>query len=398
MSAEPVHSRHARPRVSPSASPRTGSSGHPVRRSAGGLITGALEYWIPAFAGTTAAFAVMSAFAQTPDKGFAGLGADASGYAQVLPGKPLTFPADHGPHPEFRVEWWYLTANLTDADGASYGVQWTLFRQANKPNDRDEGWSSRQLFMAHAAVTSRDTHRFAERFARGGVGQAGVEAAPFNAWIDDWQLRSLAQPGFAPLDVRASAKDFSYALRLDSDRDVVLQGEGGYSRKSEQGQASYYYSQPYLRVSGSLVIDGKSVAVTGQGWIDREWSSQPLAANQSGWDWFSLHLKSGDKLMLFRLRHADGKHFFAGTWIDADGRSSALGPKDIVMSPGATSRVGGRDVPTAWRLAVPSHGLDISTTPLNPQSWMDARFKYWEGPVRLSGSHAGEGYLEMTGY
>ena len=120
-------------------------------------------------------------------------------------------------------------------------------------------------------------------------------------------------------EVRASAKDFSYALRLDTDRGVVLQGEGGYSRKSEQGQASYYYSQPYLRVSGSLVLDGKSVAVTGQGWIDREWSSQPLASNQTGWDWFSLHLQSGDKLMLFRLRHADGKHFFAGNWIGADG-------------------------------------------------------------------------------
>ena len=388
MSDSPTRSRHAR------------EGGHPVRRSFCDRIARAVGYWVPAFAGTTAAVAALStALAQTPDKGFAGLGADASGYAQVLPGKPLTFPADHGAHPEFRVEWWYVTANLQDADGASYGVQWTLFRQANKPNDRDEGWSSRQLFMAHAAVTSRDTHRFAERFARGGVGQAGVETAPFNAWIDDWQLRSIAAQGdLAPLEVRASAKDFSYALRLDSDRAVVLQGEGGYSRKSEQGQASYYYSLPWLRVSGTLVIDGKSVAVSGQGWIDREWSSQPLAANQSGWDWFSLHLKSGDKLMLFRLRHADGKHFFAGNWIGSDGQSDVLGPKDIIMAPGGATRIAGRDLPTEWKLSVPSHGLAITTTPLNAKSWMDARFKYWEGPVRLSGSHAGEGYLEMTGY
>jgi predicted secreted hydrolase len=341
--------------------------------------------------------AASSIHAQTSDKGFAGLGADAGGYAQVWPGKPLAFPADHGAHPEFRVEWWYLTANLKDADGASYGVQWTLFRQAGKANDRDEGWSNRQLFMAHAAVTSRDTHRFAERFARGGVGQAGVEATPFKAWIDDWQLRSL-EASLAPLEVRASAKDFSYALRLDSDRGVVLQGEGGYSRKSEQGQASYYYSQPYLRVSGTLVIDGKSIAVTGQGWIDREWSSQPLAANQTGWDWFSLHLQSGDKLMLFRLRHADGKHFLSGNWIGADGQSEVLQSNVIVATPGTTTRIGGRDVPTSWTLSIPSRGLDISTVPLNPKSWIDARFKYWEGPVRVSGSHAGEGYLEMTGY
>jgi len=342
---------------------------------------------------------LFTAHAQTPDKGFAGLGDDVAGYAQVVPGRQLRFPADHGAHPDFRVEWWYVTANLKDSAGASYGVQWTLFRQANKPNDRDEGWSSRQLFMAHAAITSRDTHRFAERFARGGVGQAGVEAAPFRAWIDDWRLQSLdTTADFTPLEVRASAKDFSYALRLDAERGVVLQGEGGYSRKSEQGQASYYYSQPHLRVSGSLMIDGKSVAVTGQGWIDREWSSQPLASNQTGWDWFSLHLQSGDKLMLFRLRHADGKHFYAGNWIGADGRSVGLESKSIVMTPGATTRIAGRGVPTSWTLSIPSRKLEITTAPVNPRSWMDARFKYWEGPVKVSGSHAGEGYLEMTGY
>jgi predicted secreted hydrolase len=339
--------------------------------------------------------------AQSPAQGFAGLGEDAGGFAQVVPGKPLVFPADHGAHPDFRIEWWYVTANLKDAEGASYGVQWTLFRQANKPGDSERGWGSRQLWMGHAAVTSAATHRFAERFARGGVGQAGVEAAPFKAWIDNWQMRTLAPDvpqTFVPLELTASAKDFSYVLRLDSDRPVVLQGDAGYSRKSEQGQASYYYSQPYLRVSGSLVLDGKTIAVTGQGWIDREWSSQPLNADQTGWDWFSLHLASGEKLMLFRLRHADGKHFFAGNWIGRDGRSEALAPNAIAMTPTALTRIAGRDMPTAWKLSIPSRGLEIATAPLNPQSWMDARFKYWEGPVQVAGSHTGEGYLEMTGY
>ncbi len=345
--------------------------------------------------------AVEPARAQSPAQGFAGLGEDAGGFAQVLPGKPLAFPADHGAHPDFRIEWWYVTANLKDADGASYGVQWTLFRQANKPGDSERGWVSRQLFMGHAAVTDAARHRFAERFARGGVGQAGVEAAPFKAWIDNWQMRTLtpdAPSALLPLELTASATDFSYALRLDSDRPIVLQGDAGYSRKSEQGQASYYYSQPYLRVSGSLILDGKAIAVTGQGWIDREWSSQPLNSDQTGWDWFSLHLASGEKLMLFRLRHADGKHFFAGNWIGRDGRSEALQSNAIAMTPAATTRVAGRDMPTAWKLSIPSRGLEISTVPLNPQSWMNARFKYWEGPVQVSGSHSGEGYLEMTGY
>jgi len=337
--------------------------------------------------------------AATPARaqGFAGLGADVGGFAQVVPGRAIVFPADHGPHPEFRVEWWYVTANLSDANGASYGVQWTLFRQAVRPGGADEGWATQQLWMGHVAVTSAATHRFAEKFARGGVGQADARAAPFSAWVDNWTLRSISQD-FAPLELTATAKDFSYALKLESDLPVVLQGDAGFSRKSEQGQASYYYSQPYLRVSGTITIDGKSIAVSGQGWIDREWSSQPLGADQTGWDWFSLHLDGGDKLMLFRLRHAGGKHFFAGNWISRDGHSKPLDPKDIVLTPVATTRVAGREMATTWDIEVPSRGVKVRSVPLNPQSFMDTRFKYWEGPIKVSGSNPGIGYLEMTGY
>jgi predicted secreted hydrolase len=334
-------------------------------------------------------------------QGFSGLGADAEGFAKVTPGKPIVFPTDHGPHPNYRIEWWYLTANLKDAQGASYGVQWTLFRQAMTPDDDATGWDSRQIWMGHAAVTSANVHHFAERLARGGVGQAGVEAAPFKARIDDWQFGTLspdAASNWTPLELKASAADFSYALSLKSDRAPVLQGNAGYSQKAENGQASYYYSQPYLLVSGTIVLDGKSIDVTGQAWMDHEWSSQPLASDQTGWDWFSLHLDTGEKLMLFRLRHADGQHFFAGNWISVDGRSDPLDPKDIVMNPVAQTNVAGRALPTSWNISVPSRRLDIRSDPLNARSWMDTRFKYWEGPISVRGSHSGAGYLEMTGY
>jgi predicted secreted hydrolase len=357
-----------------------------------------LRFPIVALISTIFTLAILS----TPShaQGFSGLGADASGFAQVVRGKPLVFPADHGAHPDYRIEWWYLTANLKDAQGQSYGVQWTLFRQALAPADRGEGWASRQIWMGHAAVTSAREHRFDERFARGGVGQAGVEAAPFNAWIDNWQMRSLASdtPGLAPLQLTASGKDFSYSLRLEGDRPIVLEGDAGYSQKSASGQASYYCSQPYLRASGSISLDGKPVEVSGQAWIDREWSSQPLQSDQIGWDWLSLHLDSGDKLMLFRLRHADGKHFFAGNWIGLDGRSEQLDPNAIAMTPTASTSIAGRALPTAWTIAIAARKLAITVTPLNPLSFMDTRFKYWEGPIKITGSHTGEGYLELTGY
>src|ERR1700716_392540 len=265
-------------------------------------------------------------------QGFAGLGETADGFAAVVPGKRFAFPADHGPHPEFRIEWWYVTANLRDANGLAYGTQWTLFRQAAAPGVALEGWANQQLWMGHAAVTRADTHRASETFARGGIGQAGVEATPFQALIDAWQMRGVDafdDGRIAPLELKASAADFGYALRLDADRPLVLQGDAGYSRKSERGQASYYYSQPFFKAAGSVTIDDKPIDVTGQAWMDREWSSQPLASDQTGWDWFSLHLNESEKLMLFRLRQNDGHHYVSGNWTLPDGKTEQIASDDI---------------------------------------------------------------------
>ncbi len=334
-------------------------------------------------------------------QGFAGLGENAEGFAAVVPGRTFTFPADHGAHPEFRIEWWYVTANLRDATGAAYGAQWTLFRQATRPGAPQPGWANQQIWMGHAAVTSADTHRYAEAFARGGVGQAGVEAKPFLAWIDGWEMRgggAMRDAMPATLDLKASGTDFSYALRLDADQPLVLQGNAGYSRKSERGQASYYYSQPFFEASGRISIGDKPVEVTGLAWMDREWSSQPLAPDQTGWDWFSLHLNSGEKLMLYRLRQQDGRNDLMGNWIAPHGRSVEIASTGNSITPVVMTEVAGRKVPTGWRVVIPARGLAIETTALNAGSWMGTSFPYWEGPISFTGSHAGLGYLEMTGY
>jgi predicted secreted hydrolase len=338
-----------------------------------------------------------TAFAQ----GFAGLGSNGSGFATVTPGKPFAFPADHGPHPEFRIEWWYVTANLRDSAGVAYGAQWTLFRQAMRAGVQQEGWANQQIWMGHAAVTRADTHRYSEAFARGGVGQAGVEARPFLAWIDSWQMRGLdpmADTTIAPLELTGSGADFSYALRLDTGRPLVLQGDAGYSRKSERGQASYYFSQPYFKATGSITIDDRPVQVSGQAWMDREWSSQPLASDQTGWDWFSLHLNDNEKLMLFRLRQTDGHDYLSGNWIGPDGHSREIASGDIRMTPTASIEIEKRLVPVAWNVEIPARGLKIACVPLNARSWMATSFPYWEGPIGFNGSHTGVGYLEMTGY
>ncbi|PWB34112.1 iron ABC transporter permease [Pseudomonas sp. SDI] len=337
--------------------------------------------------------------APAPAQGFAGLGEDASTFAQVERGRALQFPADHAAHAGYRIEWWYVTANLKDAEGRDWGAQWTLFRSALRPGADQPGWASPNLWLGHAALSGPYGHQFSETQARGGIGQAGVQATPFRAWIDAWSLRSLSGTGLEHLQMQAAGNDFSYRLQLRSEQPLVLHGDHGYSEKSGQGQASYYYSQPFYQVSGEIERAGVRHQVSGQAWLDREWSSQPLAAGQSGWDWFSLHLDSGAKLMLFQVRQAAGKPYKAGTWIAADGQVQALGAERITLTPlGWTRLKDGRRVPTRWQVALTQPAVQIEVEALLPEAWMGTRFPYWEGPVRVRGSNGGQGYLEMTGY
>ncbi|MEM7632264.1 MAG: lipocalin-like domain-containing protein [Pseudomonadota bacterium] len=328
-------------------------------------------------------------------QGFAGLGTDAEGFAVPERGTTFDFPADHGPHPDYRIEWWYLTANLTSADGTPYGLQWTLFRSALAPGERP-GWQSPQVWFAHAAVTTPEAHFATERFARGGVGTAGVEAAPFRAWIDEWALEG---PDFDTLRMTAAGPAFRYDMALEAQGPLIFHGDAGFSVKSDEGQASYYYSQPFYRISGTLHLPEGSVAVTGTAWLDREWSSQPLSGRQAGWDWFSLSFDDGTKLMGFQLRNRDDSAgYSSGTWIRPDGTTESLPNGAFTAAPLATHSVAGRDVPVQWQVAVPDRGIDVTVAAMNPDAWMGLSIPYWEGPVSVSGSHAGIGYLEMTGY
>ena len=323
-------------------------------------------------------------------QGFAGLGTEVDGFSTPARDPVFDFPADHGAHPDYRIEWWYLTANLEDADGTPYGLQWTLFRSALAPYEA-EGWDSPQLWMGHAAVTTKTDHFVAERLARGGIGQAGVVADPFSAWIDDWVLDG----DWRTLQMRATATDFSYDMALTATGPLVFHSEGGYSVKSAAGQASYYYSQPFFDISGTLHLPTGDVQVTGSAWLDREWSSQPLADNQTGWDWFSLSFDDGAKLMGFRLQQTDGMHYTSATWITAQGETTPYADGALQVEPLMTNTAG---VPVHWRLTLPARGVDVTVRAVNDNAWMTTSVPYWEGPVTFAGTHQGRGYLEMTGY
>ena len=327
-------------------------------------------------------------------EGFSDLGSSADGFAKPKPNPTFSFPTDHGAHPEYRIEWWYLTANLNGSDGTTYGLQWTLFRTGLMPGEA-QGWRSPQVWFAHAAVTTPGAHFATERFARGGIGQAGVEAAPFRAWIDEWVLEG---EDFQKMTLTANGPNFGYDMSLQANGPLVFHGNKGYSVKSEQGQASYYYSQPFFKIDGTLKLPTGDIEVSGNAWFDHEWSSQPLSGDQLGWDWFSLSFVDDAKLMGFQLRQMDGSLYSSSTWITPDGSTSSYPNGAFSAIPLHVKSIKDRNLPIQWRVTLPDKNVNVVVTAQNPDAWMELSIPYWEGPVSVSGSHIGQGYLEMTGY
>lgn len=338
---------------------------------------------------------------------------DTTGYARASGARVFRFPEDHGAHPSFRTEWWYLTGNLHTEDGRRLGYQLALFRSALSPDapEGDGGWSTRQAWMAHLALTDPDGSGFRafERFSREALGLAGASADPFRVWLEDWEIRSApgaagGVPGF-PAEVRAAQDDVVLELRLEPDKGVVLHGEGGLHWKDPAGaSASYYYSLPRLGTTGTVRVGGERLPVEGLSWLDREWSTSSLPEGVSGWDWMGLQLDDGRDLMVYRLRSRGGaERLRGGTLVERDGRAVPLAAEDLEL--GVLSRwrspLDGAEYPSVWRVRVPSAGLDLFVHPLVPAQELDLSYRYWEGAVDVKANAAGtagRGYLEMTGY
>jgi len=256
--------------------------------------------------------------------------------------------------------------------------------------------------MAHAAVTTEDGHYYEEKFSRGDTGQSGVELSPFLAWIDDWEFSS--NNDWSKASLKANGKQFSYELNLESEGPLILHGDDGKSIKTKDGHFSAYYSQPFFKIEGKLIINNKSFDVQGNAWADREWSNAILGPNQEGWDWISIHLDDETKLMIFRVRDSQRGDFYSGTFISDQKQKISLEGKDIKMKPlkyfnrKNIKNKKKSKVPIEWNIVIKSHGIDLKLKALNKNSFVDTLVPYWEGPIILSGSHKGFGYLEMTGY
>lgn len=328
------------------------------------------------------------------------------GFARAERPRAFRFPADHGPHEAFATEWWYFTGNLDTDDGRGFGYQLTLFRVGLEPGEAatDSAWRTNQIYMGHIAISDIDgrRHHSEERFSRAAAGLAGARADPLHVWLGPWSIEGTAGDTF-PLQLDAEGSGIGLSLRVERGRrPLVLQGEQGLSRKSDApGNASYYYSLTRLPTQGTLRIGGQRFPVHGDSWLDREWSSSALAADQAGWDWFALQLADGSELMYYRMRGTDGRAqpFSKGMLLDPQGRQHPLTFDDVSLTPLRhwQSEDGGR-YPVAWRMQVPAHGLDLRVEALFDDQEMAHTVRYWEGAVAVGGTHSGRGYLELSGY
>ncbi len=343
-------------------------------------------------------------------------GSPAPSFESAAAGYRYEFPRDHGSHPSYRTEWWYYTGHLHAKNGRSFGFELTFFRRGVLPEDiktLPSKWSLHHIYLAHFAVTDITGKRFhfSEKLSREGLGKAGADESRLRVWIDKW--RAEAEPDSAGVHaLYARDETHTLDLRLEPAKPPVAHGAAGISRKGKDvSQASHYYSFTRLETTGTLTIDGEQFDVTGTSWMDHEFGSTELGADQVGWDWFSIQLDDNTELMLYGMRLKDGSRDLesSGTLISSDGRTRHLEVTDFQIESTATwtSPESKAIYPARWRLKFPSLDLVLDVVPLLADQELhtsrSTMVSYWEGAVVVTGTKRGQpvegqGYVELTGY
>ncbi len=337
--------------------------------------------------------------------------ADSSGtFKMPSPENEISFPDAHSPHKAYRQEWWYLTANLVTEDGQPLATQWTLFRRAVE----DKHW-----YFAHAALANNKTHQSSYRNGREEFGSVAISSEPFTATIDDWSWQSTSHllpaklnygsgvgaitdnsvPRNNKIESKHTEQYWQVNLSLNTDQPYFLQGKNGFSQKHPSlNIASHYYSQPFIEVSGEVFWQGRWQKVTGNAWFDREWGSQMLAQDQQGWDWFSLRLNEKTALMIYRLRSNEQDYTYASI-MEKDGKIRTLATDEVqIISKNAKRSNDNSPYPAAFTLVIAKENINLDVQVVNEKQIMRFGIEYFEGMVNFSGSHSGQGFLEMTGY
>ena len=332
------------------------------------------------------------------------------GFKTATTPRDFIFPQDHGSHPDFKTEWWYVTGNLETKTQRKFGFQITFFRWGISPDQpqSESQWATNQIYMAHFSITDtkNQQHYAFERFSREALKLAGSQTHPFKVWLLDWSLNSKNEQ-FFPLKLNAKQENVEINLNFDSIKPHILQGDRGLSKKSATpGNASYYYSYTRLKTHGAITINDETFSVIGNSWLDREWSTSALEKNQLGWDWFSLQLSNGQEIMFYQLRNKNGQidQASSGSYINEDGKATKLSQDQVLIKPLTFWKSpSGTEYPSTWNFSIPSKNIKLHIKPHIENQEIDLSVRYWEGAVGITGdinsnNITGNGYVELSGY
>jgi predicted secreted hydrolase len=337
--------------------------------------------------------------------------AEGDSWSRAISARSFDFPADHGSHEDFRIEWWYYTGNLQADDGRQFGYQLTFFRTGLRMQPQSSSrWALRNLYTAHFAISDimDARHRQAQRNSRGAIQQAGAETQSLQVWNGDWEVRMEHDTHH----LQAKVDGMGLQLKLAPTKPAVTHGENGLSRKGpSEGNASFYYSLTNMKTVGVVTVDGTEYRVTGKSWMDHEFSTSFLEPGQLGWDWFAIQFDDNTETMLYRMRREDGSSdpFSSGTFIDHEGNQRHLSADDFTVEPVKywRSKLSGGNYPVEWKVSIHPINCQVYVTTKLPEQEMrtgdTTGITYWEGAIALAGERdgqriEGQGYLEMTGY
>ncbi len=318
----------------------------------------------------------------------------------------LQFPRDLYYNKDYRVQWWYFTGHLFDENGREFGYELTFFSVHVQKRQYKSLFGVNQIYISHLAISDVDQNRFyfSEKADTGAYGFAGASDNHLRVWIDHNSLEGTMQH----MLIKASDKDHKIDLQLTPVKPIVLNGDKGYSRKSEASAliASLYFSQTDLYTEGILTLNNKQFHVKGKSWFDREISSRGLGEDQAGWDWFAVQLDDKREIMLYLLRNKDGSidRYSSGTFVYQNGKSRHLSKDtfEVTVLSRQRSEKTGALYPSQWDISVPSENVKIKITPLIKDQEVIAYNStgnyYWEGTCKVEGSAQGRAYVELTGY
>ncbi|MDY6972354.1 MAG: lipocalin-like domain-containing protein [Thermodesulfobacteriota bacterium] len=332
-------------------------------------------------------------------------------YRKALPGYKFTFPRDHYSHPDFAIEWWYYTGHLFTKKERRFGYELTFFRRgvSAAPQRKYSKWEVRDVFFAHLAITdvSKKKFRYFETMHRGHEGVAYASTESFEIKNGKWRLWGSPDKH----RIKAEKSGYGIDLTLKPVWGPVVHGQDGISRKGEgQGHASHYYSFTRLKTSGTITINDQDYMAMGNSWMDHEFSSDQLGADQVGWDWFSLQLENNQEIMLYLMRKKDGTidPYSSGTLVTRGNYEYLDISKFSVIPKGKwKSRKSGGIYPSGWDINLPEKNIRLKVVPLVKDQELitneSVRVTYWEGACKVSGKIGedkvkGSAYVELTGY